>query len=228
VSQTAQTWLIVAATLGAAFLGGILAYIGAARQQKKQAERDAEARREQYKREDRMRLEQGIAEVLAAAQDILLGVQALRQAHARRTLPRYYLRIAAMLLRDAEPPEKWTDLADPAKLRPLLAPVLEADRYQLDESRMIAMDAATMLGPKLNRYFAVVALLTLGQDQQITVAIRELTPKVLAVTQSFGARKRETERLASELQKAMERFREVADAYFGGAGRETRSAERAK
>jgi hypothetical protein len=228
VSQTAQTWLIVAATLGAAILGGVLAYIAAAHQQRKQAERDAEGRREQYRRADRMRLEHGVAEILAAAQDILLGVQTLRQALARRTTLKYYLRIAAMLLRDSPVPEKWGDLADPAKLRPLLATALEADRYQLDESRMIAMDAASMLGPKLNRYFAVVALLTLGQDQQISVAICELTPKVVAMTQSFGARKRETVRLASELQTAMERFREVADEYLGNAGRETRSADRAK
>jgi hypothetical protein len=187
VSQTAQTWLIVAATPGAAILGGILAYIAAAPQQRKQAARDAEGRREQYEREDRMRLEQGIAEILAAAQDILLGVQALRQAHARRTLPRYYLRIVAMLLRDLPVPEKWSDLVDPAKVRPLLATALEADRYQLDESRMLALDATTVLGPKLNRYFAVVALLTLGQDRKITTAIRELTPNVVALTQSFGA-----------------------------------------
>jgi hypothetical protein len=78
---------------------------------------------------------------------------------------------------------------------------------------------ATM-GPKLNRYFAVIALLTLGQDQSISAAIRELTPKVVALTQSFGARKRETERLESDLQKAMERFREVADAYLGNTGQQ--------
>ena len=228
MSQTAQTWLIVAATLGAAILGGILAYIAAARQQRKQADRDAEARREQYEREDRMRVEQGVAEILAAAQDILLGVQALRQAHARRTLPRHYLRIAAMIFPYLPVPGKWGDLVDPAKVRPLLATALEADRYQLDESRMIALDAATVLGPKLNRYFAVVALLTLGQDRKVTTAIRELTPNVVALTQSFGARKREIERLESDLQKAMEHFRDVADEHLGNTRQETSSAGRGK
>jgi hypothetical protein len=132
-----------------------------------------------------------------------------------------------MLLRDLPVPEKWSDLVDPAKVRPLLATALEADRYQLDESRMIALDATTVLGPKLNRYFAVVALLTLGQDRKITTAIRELTPNVVTLTQSFGARKREIERLESDLQKAaMEHFRDVADEHLGNTGQETPSAGR--
>jgi uncharacterized membrane protein YebE (DUF533 family) len=108
LSQTAQTWLTVAATLGAAILGGILAYIAAARQQSKQAKRDTRARPEQYEREDRMRLERGIAEVLAAAPDVLLAVEALPQANARRTLPRYCIRIAAMILRDSAP-DPWPE-----------------------------------------------------------------------------------------------------------------------
>lgn len=217
VNQTAQTWAIVAATVGAAFLGAIVAYAGAAHQQRKQADRDAQIRQEQAAREARIQLVQGVAEILAAAQDVLTGVQALRQAHARRTTFRYYLRIAVMLWHDYPVPAKWSDLADLSRLRPLLATGLEADRFQLDEARMIALDAATILAPKLNRYYAIVALLTLGQDEQIADAVRELTPKIVALSQSFGARQRQVAHLTSELQQATEHFRDIADTRLGNA-----------
>ena len=68
-------WLTVAATVGAAFLGAIVAYMGAAHQQHRQAGQDARVRREQERRDDRLCLENGIAEILSAAQDVLTGVQ---------------------------------------------------------------------------------------------------------------------------------------------------------
>jgi hypothetical protein len=40
VTSTAQTWGIVFATLGAAFLGAIVAYVGARHQAKEQAKSD--------------------------------------------------------------------------------------------------------------------------------------------------------------------------------------------
>ena len=86
VHLTADTWAVVAATLAAAFLGAIVAYIGSARQQRKQAERDVQARREQAAYNARIRLEAALAEPLAAAQDVLIGVRAFREAHERRTM----------------------------------------------------------------------------------------------------------------------------------------------
>ena len=108
---------------------------------------------------------------------LVIGTRAIRQAHERRTKPRYYLRLAAMFMRDYPVPGTWRDLADPSRLRPLLATALEADRYQLDESRMIALDLATVVAAKVNRYLAVAALLTLGQDKEIANAVRKLTPE---------------------------------------------------
>jgi hypothetical protein len=85
VHLTPDTWAVVASTVGAAFLGAIVAYIGSARQQRKQAERDAQVRREQAAHDARIRLEAALAELLAAAQDVLIGVRTIRQAHERRT-----------------------------------------------------------------------------------------------------------------------------------------------
>jgi len=78
VHLTADTWAVVGSTVGAAFLGAIVAYIGAARQQRKQAERDAQIRREEAAHNARIRLEAGLAELLAAAQDVLIGVRTIR------------------------------------------------------------------------------------------------------------------------------------------------------
>jgi hypothetical protein len=94
--------------------------MGAAHRQHRQAGEDARVRREQERREDRLRLENGIAEILSAAQDVLSGVQILRQAHERRTMPRYYLRLAATLMRDCPVLEKPGDLLDVRTLKPLV------------------------------------------------------------------------------------------------------------
>ena len=43
-----------------------------------------------------------------------------------------------------------------------------------------------MVATKANRYLAVAALITLGQDKEITFAVRELTPKVTALMRESG------------------------------------------
>jgi hypothetical protein len=103
------------------------------------------------KADARVRQENALAELLAAAQDLVIGTQAIRQAHERRTKPRYYLRLAAMFMRDYPVPGTWRDLADLSRLRPLMATALEADRYQLDESRTIALDLATVVAAKVSQ-----------------------------------------------------------------------------
>jgi hypothetical protein len=211
MSQTAQTWALVAATLGAV----VITFIGTSYQQRRQAKHDAKIRREQAAGEARIRLEQNAAELLAAAQDLMTGVRAIGQAHERRTKPRHYLRLAAMLMRDYPVPETWSDLADLSRLRPLLGTALEADRYQLDEVRTIAVDLAAIVATKASRYLAVTALITLGEDREIADAVRKLTPKVIGLMERIAARKRERERLLSDLQKAMEDFRDLADKRLG-------------
>jgi hypothetical protein len=204
VNSTQQTWALIAASL----LGVIVGFIGTAYLQGRRAKKD-----------DRNRLEGALAELLAAAQDLMIGIQAIRQAHERRTRSRYYLRLAAMFMRDYPVPDTWRGLADPARLRALLPTAIEADRYQLDEARTIALDLASVVATKGNRYLAVAALITLGQDQEIAAAVRELTPKVTALMDGIGARKREYERLSDGLQRALVEFRGRADKHFGNVKR---------
>jgi hypothetical protein len=204
MSQTAQTWAIVGATLGAALLGVIVGFIGTAYLQVRKTKADT-----------RLRLEGALAELLAAAQDLMIGVQVIRQAHERRTRPRFYLRLAAMFLRDYPAVSTWRDLVELSSMKALLATAVEADRYQLDEARTIALDLATVVATKANRYLAMAALITLGQDKEIATAVRELTPKVTALMDGIGAHEREYERLNNELQTALTDFRDLADKRLG-------------
>jgi hypothetical protein len=215
VHLTADTWAVVAATLAAAFLGAIVAYIGSARQQRKQAERDAQVRREQAAHDARMRLEATLAELLAAALDVLIGIRAIREAHERRTTRRYYVRVLAVLLHTLPRPTTWRDLIDYPVIRSALGAALELDRENTEAQRMVAIDTANVVAPKLNRYFAVVALLTLGEDKQVADAVRQLTPKVTTLAEQAGTKKRDFERLSTEMQKALEHFRDVADKRLG-------------
>lgn len=215
VHLTADTWAVVAATLAAAFLGAIVAYIGSARQQRKQAERDVQARREQAAYDARIRLEAALAELLAAAQDVLIGVRAFREAHERRTMPRYYLRVLAVVWHAIPRLTTGRDLIDFPALRSALGAALELERENTEAQRMVAIDIANVVTPKLNRYFAVVALLTLGEDKQVADAVRQLTPKVTALAERAGTKKRDFERLSTEMQQALEHFRRVADKRLG-------------
>jgi hypothetical protein len=201
--------------LAAAFLGAIVAYIGSARQQRKQAQQDAQVRREQAAHDARIRLEAAVAELLAAAQDVLIGVRAIREAHERRTLVRYYVRVLAIVWHAIPKPTTWRDLIDYPALRSVLGASLELDRENLEGQRMVAIDIANVVTPKLNRYFAIAALLTLGEDKQVVDAVRQLTPKVTNLAERAGTKKRDFERLSTDVQNALEHFRGVADKRLG-------------
>lgn len=220
VSQTAQTWALVGATLGAV----IITFIGTSYQQHRQADRDAQVRREQAAREARIRLEGAVAELLAAAQDVLLGINAVRYAHERRTRVRLTLRLLGRFVQEIPAVNSLRELRE-VRAQPLLGRLLDIEQEEVEAQRMIALDAATILGPKLNRYLATAALLTLGEDKVIANAVRDLTPTVTALPDSFSgprfetpmAKKRRREGLTADLQKAMEDFRTVADKRLGNS-----------
>jgi hypothetical protein len=163
----------------------------------------------------RLRLEAALAEVLAAAQDVLIGVRAIREAHQRRTKYRYYVRLSAVMWDAIPKPGTWQDLIQYPTLRSALGAALELDRENTEAQRMIAIDTANVVTPKVNRFFAVAALLTLGEDKQVTDAVRQLTPKVTTLVERAGTNKRDFERLSTEMQKALEQFRDVADRRLG-------------
>jgi hypothetical protein len=204
--------------VAATILGAIVGYIGSVLQQRKQADQDARVRREDAAHDARIRLEAALAELLAASQDVLIGVRTIREAHQRRTKPRYYLRLLAVVWHATPRLTTWHDLTDFPTINSVLGALLELDREITEGQRIVAIDTANVLTPKLNRYFAVVALLTLGEDKQIADAVRQLTPKVTALVERTGSKKHESERLSTEMQNALEHFRDTADKRLGNVG----------
>jgi len=213
VTQTAQTWALVGATLGAV----VITFIGTGYLQRRQGARDDRIRQEQSARDARTRLEHALSEVLAAVQDLMVGVRVVRQAHARRTLPRYYIRAAAALMRALPELKNRRVLTELDTIKPLLGAALDLDHDQMEANRMIALDLATVVMPKANRYLALAARLTLGDDKEITAAMRQLTPKVTELVEATGAQRRKAERVSTELEEALVEFRAFADKRLGNS-----------
>ena len=72
-------------------------------------------------------------------------------------------------------------------MRSVLSSLMRLERVGLDDDRTIALDTATVLSPKLTRYLAAIALLTLGEDKVIAEGVRKLTPKVTAISEGVAA-----------------------------------------
>ncbi len=84
------------------------------------------------------------------------------------------------------------------------------------------------MATKASRYLAVTALITLGEDREIADAVRKLTPKVIGLMERIAARKPERERLISDLQKAIEDFRDLADKRLGNVNHPAGTASTAR
>ncbi len=153
MSQTAQTWALVGATLGAV----VITFIGSGVLQHLQSARS--------KRES---LEQTLAESMAAAQDVMLSLRVVRQAHLSRV---------------------WA-------------------------GRQAIIDLGNIVLPKLTSYTVVTVRLSLGTDEAITKAVRDLTNKVTALVEAAGEPQEKFESLTDDLQKELEDFRAAADAHL--------------
>jgi hypothetical protein len=79
---------------------------------------------------------------------------------------------------------------------------------------MLALDHAALVAAKANRYLAVAARLTLGREQHVTAAVRVMTPKVTDLLDAYSFRDCEYERRSTDLQNALEDFRQVADKHL--------------
>jgi hypothetical protein len=214
----------VIATVGAALLGVIITFIGTSYQQRAQAAREARARQDA-----------ALAELLAAAEDLVLSVRAIWFTYADRpAVLRWRINgviwRATCLMYRTDPPELPTTwrgwmpqnplknwrmlarmLARQATDVNLIGAALDMHQEIMDLRRMVTLDMATVLSPKLTRYSAVAALLTLGEDKEIADSVRKLTSKITGVPPFFGTPREEFMRLASEAQQALDEFRAEVD-----------------
>jgi hypothetical protein len=97
------------------------------------------------------------------------------------------------------------------RLSPGLDRLLAADRELDDKQRTIALDVATMVGPRTVRFYAAVAVLTLGPDKKIANAVRDLTAAVGALLDVMAAKERKYAPERDRVNKALAGFRAIAD-----------------
>lgn len=169
------------------------------------------------RRAGRQARDQAIAELLAAVVELVTGVQAIRAAYEGRTTARARIRIAAGMwaavsaIFVGQEEFAWSALTDWRKTAPLMERLLAMDRDQNEQQRTMALDMAAVLLPRASRFYAAVAILTLGPDKRIADAVRDLTPAVGALTEAIAAKQRKYDRARSRAQKALGRFRTIAD-----------------
>jgi hypothetical protein len=207
VSQTEQTWALVAATLG----GVIVAFIGSGYLQHSLAKRD-----------ERGRLRNATAELLAAVEDLLSRMIILRHARSSQSPPKMLIHFGMLLLRDWPFTSQNADLDNPFRLQPAIGAVADMDRWRIEQERATTMDVASAILPSFHRYLTVAGLLMLGGDKLVADAVRELTLKVTVQVDSISTRQRQFERSYRNTRRAMEEFRKVADKRLGGSERRTK------
>jgi hypothetical protein len=192
---------------GAALVGVVLGTVGNAYLDRRRDRRTACRERDQ-----------AIAELLTASVDLITGVQAVRAAyHQQHATVRHYIRLSVGVLAalgstmTGAGKFDWTGLLDWHTARPALDRLLVIDRDLDDQRRTVALDLATMVAPRTARYYAAVAVLTLGPDVKIADAVRDLAPAVGALLEVIAADEKKYARARARAEKALGTFRTVAD-----------------
>jgi hypothetical protein len=192
---------------GAALAGVVLGTAGSAYLDRRRDKRTA--------RRDR---DQAIAELLAATADLMSGAQAVRAAyHQQHAAIRHYIRVSAGVLAalGATMPGAgkfdWKGLLDWHTGGPALNRFLAIDRELDERQRTIALDLATILAPRVARFYAAVAVLTLGSDVKIANAVRDMTPAIGTLLEAIAAKERKYVRARTGTETALGTFRTIAD-----------------
>lgn len=149
--------------------------------------------RQRERRTARRGQDQAIAELLTATVDLITSVQAVRAAYQQQTPWRHYIRVAAILMAAIGSTMKSgerlsSDLLHWHRAGPGLERVLAADRDLDDKQRTIALDLATVVGPRTTRFYAAVAVLTLGEDKRIADAFRDLADEAGKLVEQIAAK----------------------------------------
>ncbi|SRR6266567_223117 len=168
------------------------------------------------RRAARQSRDQAIAEILTAAVDLISSVQAIRAAYDTSRW-RAQLRNAVALVTAintafaGEESITRHTILDWRKNAPLMERIVSIDRWQSEQQRTVALDLTSMLLPRTSRFYAAVAVLTLGPDKEIADAVRGMTPAVTGLLDVIAARNRQYARARLRADKALGKFREVAE-----------------
>jgi hypothetical protein len=158
--------------------------------------------------------EQAITEVQTATVDLITGVQAIRGAYQHQTRWRHYIRetglIAALIgsmMKSGETPS-WK-LLDLQRISPSFERMLVEDRALDDRQRTTALDVATIVGPRVTRFYEAAGKLTLGNDEKIADATRLLIRAVGALMEVIGEKDKKYVPASERVGQALGSFREV-------------------
>lgn len=187
----------------AALLGVALGTVGTAHLDRSRDRRAAEHARDQ-----------AVTEVQTATVDLLTGVQAIRSAYQQQTRWRHYLQVAVLatasigsVLASGET-LSWRIL-DLHRMSPSLERLLAEDRALDDKQRTIALDVATMVGPRVTRFYEAAGSLTLGNDDEIADAVRALIRAVGSLVEVIGGKEKKYTAASQHVGGALGSFREA-------------------
>jgi len=187
--------------------------------------------------DSRQQRDAAIAELLTAIVDLVSAVASIRVAYRHKTTLRHYWYLAARFMsacasvlagadRSDLPGPDSGSLAKRARLTfmwygdwrragPLLDHLLAIERDLDNAQRTAVFDATSIIAPRTLRYYAAVAVLTLGPDKQVADAVRKLTPAVGALMEVMTAQERKFRRASRRAEKALGEFRRAADQRRG-------------
>ncbi len=94
-----------------------------------------------------------IAELLAAAIDLVQAVNVIRSSWKHQTNWRARLLITAALVRDIPDLHSWKDLANRATMRKLLGTARDLAHDQDEAVRTFTLDYATTVAPRTSRFY---------------------------------------------------------------------------
>jgi hypothetical protein len=188
----------------AALVGVALGGLGTAYQDRVRQRRAA--RREQR---------QAIAELLTATVDLVTAAQAVRSAYQQQRWTDFIRRAAVIVSAIGGTMDRGEGLTLNLLRWDRVGPGFERVLAELgqrdDRQRTIALDMATVVVPRSSRFYAAVATLTLGDDKEITVAVRELANAVGAFMETLGDKDRKYASARDRVTEALGNFRTVAD-----------------
>jgi hypothetical protein len=152
-----------------------------------------------------------IAEVLAAAIDLMQAVNVIRSNWKHQTNWRARLLIVAALMRDIPDVHSWKDLADRALMRKLLCTARGLAHKQDEAALTFTLDYATTVAPRASRFYAAVTALTLGGDRELAEAARKLAQAGAALLEAAEERDGKLASARGRFEKQLAAFRAVAD-----------------
>ncbi len=172
--------------------------------------------RQKYRRAARASRDKATAELLTASADLMSCIQTVRSTYDRSSF-RAQIRLAAAVFTALSAGltgdgELTLDLLrDWRKTAPFVERLLVIDRSQNELQRTVGLDLAALLLPRTSRFFAAVVAVTLGPDETLAKAARELAPAVGGVLEVIAARDKKYEQARRRAEAALGRFRDAAE-----------------